>query len=182
MVLLPSRVRQMSMKNLERIWCHARPSGTRIRTSNRNADVGAHCAPKIFFSPILTKLGVHIVGSMAIPKIKKKIFFLFFSDFFLSWSLPAWCETNSFSCKIFLLPKKLIGASFSCFAPGGKKLVLHCKLENGGVAVLPPGGRDPQIWYAPKLPCPLVVDWATLQLCSFRGPFMTYTTFWWSFC
>ena len=40
--------------------------------------------------------------------------------------------------------KQSIGANSKGIDMCVKKLVFSSKIENGGVAVLPPGGRDPQ--------------------------------------
>ena len=50
-----------------------------------------------------------------------------------------------------------------------QKLVFSSKIENGGVAVLAQGGRDPQNWYAPNLPSPKVIEWAKLEIWTSRS-------------
>ena len=100
--------------------------------------------PKKFFSPILTKFGVVIVRNMAILNIKEFFQNFHFSDHFLTVCANAQFNAKNFCCKIFCLQKKLIGVNLKGIDMCVKKLVFSSKIENGGVAVLPPGGRDPQ--------------------------------------
>ena len=103
-----------------------------------------HCAAKRFFSPILTKFGVVIVRNMAIQNIKEFFQNFHFSDHFLTVCANAQFNAKNFCCKIFCLQKKSIGANLKGNDMCVKKLVFSSKIENGGVAVLAPGGRDPQ--------------------------------------
>ena len=100
--------------------------------------------PKKNFSPLLTKFGVVIVKNMAIQNIKKIFQNFHFSDHFLTVCANAQFNAKNFCCKIFCLQKKSIGANLKGIDMCVKKLVFSSKIENGGVAVLPPGGRDPQ--------------------------------------
>ena len=104
---------------------------------------GPLCSQKNF-SPILTKFGVVIVRNMAIQNIKKNFQNFHFSDHFLTVCTNAQFNAKNFCCKIFCLQKNSIGANLKGIDMCVKKLVLSSKIENGGVAVLPPGGRDPQ--------------------------------------
>ena len=103
-----------------------------------------HCAAKKNFSPILTKFGVVIVRNMAIQNIKKNFQNFHFSDHFLTVCTNAQFNAKNFCCKIFCLQKKLIGVNLKGIDMCVKKLVFSSKIENEGVAVLPPGGHDPQ--------------------------------------
>ena len=100
--------------------------------------------PKNFFSPILTKFCVVIVKSMVIKNIKKNFQNFCFSDHFLTVCANAQLHGKKFYCKIFCLQKKSTGANLKHIHMCVQKLVFSSKIENGGVAVLPPGGRDPQ--------------------------------------
>ena len=51
---------------------------------------------------------------------------------------------NKHVYKEIFLSKKLTGANHIHFGSCEQKLVFSSKIENGGVAVLPPRGRDPQ--------------------------------------
>ena len=104
---------------------------------------GPEISEKIF-SLILTKFGVVIVKNMVIQNIKKIFENFHFSDHFLTVCANAQFNAKNFFCKIFCLQKKLIGANLKGIDMCVRKLVFSCKTENEGVAVLPPGGRDPQ--------------------------------------
>ena len=67
-----------------------------------------------------------------------------FSDHFLTVWANAQLADRNFCCKIFCLQKKSTGANLKHIHMCVQKVVFSSKHENGGVAVLPPGGRDPQ--------------------------------------
>ena len=100
--------------------------------------------PKKIFSPILTKFGVVIVKNMVIQNIKKKFQNFCFSDHFLTVCANAQLADQNFCFKIFCLQKKSTGANLKHIHMCVQKVVFGSKHENGGVAVLRPGGRDPQ--------------------------------------
>ena len=77
-------------------------------------------------------------------KYQKKFQNFHFSDHFLTVCANAQFNAKNFCCKIFCLQKISIGANLKGIDMCVKKLVFSSKIEIGGVAVLPPGGRDPQ--------------------------------------
>ena len=81
---------------------------------------------------------------MAILNIKEFFQNFHFSDHFLTVCANAQFNAKNFCCKIICLQTKLIGVNLKGIDMCVKKLVFSSKIENGGVAVLPTGGRDPQ--------------------------------------
>ena len=81
---------------------------------------------------------------MVIQNIKKKFQNFSFSDNIFTVRPNAQLPEKKICCKIFCLQKKSTGANLKHRLMCVQKLVFSSKLENGGVAVLPPGGRDPQ--------------------------------------
>ena len=81
---------------------------------------------------------------MVIQNIKKKFSkFSFFGQFFNSVPERTAARKKNLLQK-FLFTKKSTGANLKHILMCVQKLVFSSKIENGGVAVLPPGGRDPQ--------------------------------------
>ena len=84
--------------------------------------------------------------------------FSFFGPIFVRKHFSHASKWKIFYSKFFILSKIWIDESLIHFGSCDKKLVFSTKIENRGVWFLSPGGRDPQICYPLKLPCPLVVD------------------------
>ena len=104
---------------------------------------GSENVRKIFFSD-LDEIWRGNSQKYGDSKYQKKISKFSFSDIFLTVCPNAQLPEKKICCKIFCLQKKSTGANLKHRLMCVQKLVFSSKLENGGVAVLPPGGRDPQ--------------------------------------